>query len=139
MVGRDLPPRSARATEHGRSGATNRAEHPGSQAADHAERAERVLLSLDALGRRPCFRNVSLQVTRELMKTCHWVTVTDNRDAADYVLRISPGSSILYQQNGDVALTCRLRALRCRTWRRTSADISKPTDTDAAAVASSLW
>src|SRR5436190_21488508 len=48
-------------------------------------------------------RNVSLQVTRVLMKTCRSVTVTDNRDAADYVLRISAGSSTLYQQNSDVA------------------------------------
>ena len=48
-------------------------------------------------------RNVSLQVTRVLMKTCRLVTVTDNRDAADYVLRISPGSSTIYQQDGDVA------------------------------------
>jgi hypothetical protein len=48
-------------------------------------------------------RNVSLQVTGELMKTCQAVTVTDNREVADYVLRISPGNSTLYQQNGDVA------------------------------------
>jgi hypothetical protein len=42
-------------------------------------------------------RNVSLQVTGELMKTCQAVTVTDNREVADYVLRISPGNSTLYQ------------------------------------------
>jgi len=47
--------------------------------------------------------NVSLQVTRELVKTVHEVTVTDNRDAADYVLRISPGNSTLSRRNGDVA------------------------------------
>jgi hypothetical protein len=48
-------------------------------------------------------RNVSLEVTRELTKTCHAITVTDNRDAAGYVLRIEPGSSTLYRKNGDVA------------------------------------
>jgi hypothetical protein len=29
--------------------------------------------------------------------------VTDNREGADYVLRINGGSSTLYKQNGDVA------------------------------------
>ena len=48
-------------------------------------------------------RNVSLKMTRELVKTCRTLTVTDNREVADYVLRISPGSSTLYRQNGDVA------------------------------------
>jgi hypothetical protein len=48
-------------------------------------------------------RNVSLQVTRELTKTCRAVMVTDSREAADYVLCIAPGASTLYQQNGDVA------------------------------------
>jgi len=50
--------------------------------------------------------NVSLEVTREIMKKCPTaVTVTDNHDAADFDLRISPGSSTLYKQNGDVAYT----------------------------------
>jgi hypothetical protein len=49
-------------------------------------------------------RNVSLEVTKEVVKQCAAVlTVTDNRDAADYDLRISPGSSTLYRSNGDVA------------------------------------
>jgi hypothetical protein len=48
-------------------------------------------------------RSVSLEVTRDLTKSCPAVTVTNNRDAADYVLRISPGSSSLFKQNGDVA------------------------------------
>lgn len=49
-------------------------------------------------------RNVSLELTREIMKRCpNVLTVTDNRDAADFDLRISPGSSTLYRQNGDVA------------------------------------
>jgi len=49
-------------------------------------------------------RNISLEVTREVMKKCPSVlNVTDNRDAADYDLRISPGSSTLYKQNGDAA------------------------------------
>jgi hypothetical protein len=49
-------------------------------------------------------RNVSLELTRELTKRCPSVlTVTDNRDAADFDLRISTGSSTLYKQNGDVA------------------------------------
>ena len=37
------------------------------------------------------------------MKSCPAVTVTDNREAADFVLRINGGSSTLFKQNGDVA------------------------------------
>jgi hypothetical protein len=49
-------------------------------------------------------RNVSLEVTREVMKHCsEAITVTDNRDVANYVLRITPGASTLYKQDGDVA------------------------------------
>jgi hypothetical protein len=49
-------------------------------------------------------RNVSLDVTREVMKQCPSVLiVTDNFDARDFDLRISPGSSTLYRSNGDVA------------------------------------
>lgn len=49
-------------------------------------------------------RNVSLELTRKIMEKCpSMITVTDNHEAADYDLRISPGSSTLYKQNGDVA------------------------------------
>ena len=48
-------------------------------------------------------RNVSLEVTRELTKNCRAAIVTDNREAADFVLRIATGSSTLYRANGDVA------------------------------------
>lgn len=48
-------------------------------------------------------RNVSLEVTKEMTKHCPVVTVTDNVQTADYVLRISPGDSTLYNQHGDVA------------------------------------
>lgn len=49
-------------------------------------------------------RNVSLELTRKIMEKCpSTITVTDNRDAADYDLRISPGSSTMFKQNGDVA------------------------------------
>jgi hypothetical protein len=38
------------------------------------------------------------------MKHCpEAITVTDNRDVANYVLRITPGASTLYKQDGDVA------------------------------------
>ena len=49
-------------------------------------------------------RNVSLEVTREVMKHCpETITVTDNRDLENYVLRITPGASTLYKHDGDVA------------------------------------
>jgi len=49
-------------------------------------------------------RNISLETTREILKHCPTIlTVTDNRAVADYDLRISPGSSTLFKQNGDVA------------------------------------
>ncbi len=49
-------------------------------------------------------RDVSLEVTREVMKRCpSTLIVTDNREMADLDLRISPGSSTLFRQNGDVA------------------------------------
>ena len=48
--------------------------------------------------------NVSLEVTREIMKKCpSAVIVTNNHEAADFELRISPGSSTLFKQNGDAA------------------------------------
>ena len=49
-------------------------------------------------------RDVSLEVTRAVMKSCpSLLTVTNSKDAADFDLRISPGSSTLYKRNGDVA------------------------------------
>ncbi len=55
-------------------------------------------------------RNVSLEVTQEILKRCSsTVTVTDNRQAAVYSLRTAPGSSTLYRQNGDVARVFRAR------------------------------
>jgi hypothetical protein len=49
-------------------------------------------------------RNVSLEVTRDILKQCpSAITVTDNRDNADYTLRITLGASTLYKQNGDAA------------------------------------
>jgi hypothetical protein len=51
-------------------------------------------------------RNVSLEATREFTKRCpNLVIITDNRDKADYDLRISPGNSTLYKSDGDVAYT----------------------------------
>jgi hypothetical protein len=48
-------------------------------------------------------RNLSLQATKEFVKSCPAVTITDNREAADYLLRIDRGDSTLYRRNGDVA------------------------------------
>lgn len=48
-------------------------------------------------------RNLALEATKGFVKSCPLVAATDNREAADYVLKISPGSSVLYKQNGDVA------------------------------------
>jgi len=48
-------------------------------------------------------RNVSLEATQGFVKSCPVVTVTDNREAAEYVLRIGTGNSTLYKRNGDVA------------------------------------
>jgi hypothetical protein len=48
-------------------------------------------------------RNISLEATKGFTKNCPVVTVTDNRDAADYLLKINLGSSTLYSKNGDVA------------------------------------
>jgi hypothetical protein len=47
-------------------------------------------------------RNVSAELTRGVMEKCpQAITMTDNREAADYVLRIAPGSSTLYNAAGD--------------------------------------
>jgi hypothetical protein len=47
-------------------------------------------------------RNISLEATNGFMKNCPAVTVTNDRDAADYILRPNKGSSTLYKKNGDV-------------------------------------
>jgi hypothetical protein len=47
-------------------------------------------------------RNISLEATDGFMKNCPAVTVTNDRDAADYILRPNKGSSTLYRKNGDV-------------------------------------
>jgi hypothetical protein len=47
-------------------------------------------------------RNISLEATDGFMKDCPAVTVTNDRDAADYILRPNKGSSTLYKKNGDV-------------------------------------
>jgi hypothetical protein len=48
-------------------------------------------------------RNISLEATDGFMKNCPAVTVTGDKDAADYILRPNKGSSTLYKKNGDVA------------------------------------
>ena len=47
-------------------------------------------------------RNISLEATDGFMKNCPVVTVTNDKDAADYILRPNKGSSTLYTKNGDV-------------------------------------
>jgi hypothetical protein len=47
-------------------------------------------------------RNISLEATDGFMKHCPAVTVTNDPDAADYILRPNKGSSTLYKKNGDV-------------------------------------
>lgn len=48
-------------------------------------------------------RNISLEATDGFTKNCPAVTVTSDKDAADYILRPNKGSSTLYKKNGDVA------------------------------------
>jgi hypothetical protein len=48
-------------------------------------------------------RNISLEATEGFVKSCPAVTVTSDKDAADYTLRPNKGSSTLYKKNGDVA------------------------------------
>jgi hypothetical protein len=48
-------------------------------------------------------RNITLEATDGFMKSCPAVTVTGDKDAADYILRPNKGSSTLYKKNGDVA------------------------------------
>jgi hypothetical protein len=51
-------------------------------------------------------RDVSRIVTNDVMKQCpSLVSVTDNRDVADYVLHIAHRSSTLSRQDGSVAYT----------------------------------
>jgi hypothetical protein len=47
-------------------------------------------------------RNISLEATDGFIKNCPAVTVTNDKDAADYILRPNKGSSTLYKRNGDV-------------------------------------
>jgi hypothetical protein len=47
-------------------------------------------------------RNISLEATDGFIKNCPAVTVTNDKDAADYILRPNKGSSTLYKKNGDV-------------------------------------
>jgi|ERR1700730_8158192 len=47
-------------------------------------------------------RNISLEATNKFIKSCPAVTVTSDRDGADYVLKPNEGSSTLYKKNGDV-------------------------------------
>jgi hypothetical protein len=47
-------------------------------------------------------RNISLEATKGFMKNCPVVTVTNDSNAADYVLRPNKGSSTLYKKSGDV-------------------------------------
>jgi hypothetical protein len=48
-------------------------------------------------------RNITLEATDGFVKNCPAVTVTNDREAADYVLQPNKGSSTLYKKNGDVA------------------------------------
>ena|ERR1700730_15525726 len=47
-------------------------------------------------------RNISLEATDGFMRNSPVVTVTNDRDAADYILRPNKGSATLYKKNGDV-------------------------------------
>ncbi len=47
-------------------------------------------------------RNISLEATDGFIKHCPAVTVTSDKDAADYILRPNKGRSTLYKKNGDV-------------------------------------
>jgi hypothetical protein len=46
-------------------------------------------------------RNISMEATDGFMKNCPVVTITNDRDAADYILQPNKGSSTLYKKNGD--------------------------------------
>jgi hypothetical protein len=48
-------------------------------------------------------RNLSLAATKEFLKSCPSVGITDNKDVADFALKIATGSSTLYSKDGDVA------------------------------------
>ena len=55
-------------------------------------------------------RDVSLRVTNDVMKQCPTlVSVTDNHDAADYVLHIAHGSSTLSRRDGTVAYSSKAK------------------------------
>jgi hypothetical protein len=55
-------------------------------------------------------RNISLLVKKDVMKQCpSLVTVTDNRDAANYVLHIVTDASTLSRPDGTVAYTSKAK------------------------------
>jgi hypothetical protein len=54
-------------------------------------------------------RNISLEATDGFIKRCPAVTVTSDKDAADYILRPNKGSSTLYKKNGDVVYVSHAR------------------------------
>ena len=54
-------------------------------------------------------RNISLEATNGFMKNCPVVTITNDKDAADYILRPNKGSSTLYKKNGDVVYVSHAR------------------------------
>jgi hypothetical protein len=51
-------------------------------------------------------RNVTAEVTANVVKHCsNAVTITGSPEAADFRLTLSPGSSVLYNRDGDVVTT----------------------------------
>lgn len=68
----------------------------GAVGSAHADSSGNTYGSAVAVG-----RNISLDATDGFMKHCPAVTVTNDRDAADYILQPNKGSSTLYKQNGD--------------------------------------
>ena len=71
-------------------------------------------------------RNISLEATDGFIKNCPTVTVTNDRNAADYVLRPNKGSSTLYKKNGDVVFVSHAK-VKVSSWLKTSAATSKRT------------
>jgi hypothetical protein len=69
----------------------------GAVGSGHTDSSGNTYGSATAVG-----RNISLEATNGFMKNCPAVTVTNDRDAADYILRPNKGSSTLYKKNGDV-------------------------------------
>ena len=69
----------------------------GAVGSAHTDSSGNTYGSASAVG-----RNISLEATNGFMKNCPAVTVTNDRDAADYILRPNKGSSTLYKKNGGV-------------------------------------